>query len=113
MVFLVAKQFANGTKDVHFYSSDFMHDGIDLFQLEYNIEYDNGEFKHGDCSLDTDKVLNSFGFTEFQSFKDYLVNKYNNDDDAWKKIVAEMEAKGLKPMPDESVGGTDFMTNIF
>ncbi len=34
---LYAKKFANGMKEVHFYSSDFMGDGEDLFQMDYNM----------------------------------------------------------------------------
>ena len=32
---LYAKKFANGMKEVHFYYSDFMGDGEDLFQMDY------------------------------------------------------------------------------
>ena len=110
---LYAKKFANGMKEIHFYSSDFMGDGEDLFQMDYNVEYTNGEFKNGNCMVDTKDVLSAFGFTNFEELKVYLGKKYNDDEKAWQRIVKEMEDKGLSPNVDENEGGPNFMTNMF
>jgi len=101
---LCAMKFANGAKEIYFYSSDFMNEGIDLFQLEYNVEYANGEFQNGSCMIDTKEIISSFDFVDYGELKAYFVNKYNNDTNAWQKIVQELKDKGLSPSIDESEG---------
>lgn len=109
---LYAKKFANCMREIHFYSSDFMGDGEDLFQMDYNVEYSNGEFQNGNCMVDTKDVLFAFGFADYEELKTYFAEKYNDDEKAWQKIVKEMEDKGLSPNVDESEGVPDFMTNM-
>lgn len=109
---LYAKMFANGMKEIHFYSSDFMGDGEDLFQMDYNIEYTNGDFQNGNCMIDTKDVIAAFGFANYDELKSYLGNKYNEDEKAWQKIVDEMQQKGLSPSVDESEGDESFRTNM-
>ena len=109
---LYAKKFANGMKEIHFYSPDFMGDGEDLFQMDYNIEYTNGNFQNGNCMIDTKEVVAALGFADYEELKTYLANKYNDDEKGWQKIVEEMQAKDLSPNVDESEGGDNFMTNI-
>lgn len=110
---LFAKKYANCMKEIYFYSSDFMGDGEDVFQMDYNIEYLNGEFKYGNCMVDTKDIIPAFGFTNYEDLKKYLAEKYVDDEKAWQKIVNEMKEKGLEPGVDEQVGGSDFMTNMF
>ena len=110
---LFANKFANGKKDIYFYSSDFMGDGVDVFQLDYNIEYANGEMKYGNCMIDTKEILSAFGFANYEELKNYFVGKYDDDENAWKSIIKEMEGKGLSPGVDEQEGGPGFMTNMF
>lgn len=62
--------------------------------------------------VDTKDVLSAFGFADYEELKTYLAKKYNDDENAWQKIVKEMEDKGLSPNVDESEGGPDFMTNM-
>lgn len=109
---LLAKRFANAIKEIYFYSSDFSGNGKDLFQMEYNMEYDNGDIQEGNCSIDTEDVLSAFGFKDYEELKSYLVNKYNEDNNAWRKIVDEMREKGLSPMVDEDEGGYNYMMNL-
>lgn len=99
---LYAKRFTNSMKEIHFYSSDFMGDGEDLFQMDYNIEYANGELQNGNCMVDTKDVLSAFGFANYEELKAYFAEKYNDDEKAWQKIVKEMEEKGLSLDIDES-----------
>ena len=110
---LYAKKFANGMKEIHFYSSDFMGDGEDIFQMDYNVEYTNGEFKNGNCMIDTKEVIDALCFADYDELKTYLAKKYNDDEKAWQKIVEEMKEKGLSPSVDESEGEDNFTTNIF
>lgn len=109
---LYAKKFANCMREIYFYSSDFMGTGEESFQLDYNIEYSNGDFQHGDCEVDTNKVISAFGFANYEELKTYLTGKYSDDEKAWKKIVEEMKEKNLSPSVDENEGGNNFMTNI-
>lgn len=109
---LYAKKFANGMREVHFYSSGFMGNGRDQLQIDYNIDYTNGDFQNGSCMIDTKEVIEAFGFTDYKALKTYFANKYNDDEKAWQKIVKEMEDKGLSPSIDESEGGDTIMTNI-
>lgn len=110
---LFAKKYANCMKDIYFYSSDFMGDGEDVFQLDYNIKYTNGEFKYGNCLIDTKEILSAFNFANYEELKNYFTNKFVDDEKAWQKIIQEMEGKGLSPGVDEQVGGSDYMTNMF
>ena len=110
---LFAKKYANCMKEVYFYSSDFMGDGEDVFQLDYNIEYTNGEIRSGNCMIDTKEILPAFGFANYDELKKYLAEKYVDDEDAFRKIVQEMVGKGLEPGVDEQVGEPGFMTNMF
>ena len=89
-----------------------MGDGEDLFQMDYNIKYTNGDFQNGNCMIDTKETLSAFGFTNYEELKSYLAGKYNDDEKAWQKIVDEMKEKGLSPNVDESEGGDNFVTNI-
>ena len=84
---LYAKKFANGMKEIHFYSSDFMGDGEDLFQMDYNIEYTNGDIQNGNCMIDTKEVLQAYGFKDYKALKTYFADKYYDDEKAWQKIV--------------------------
>ena len=99
---LYASKFVNGTKEIHFYSSDFMNEGEDLFQFEYNTVYTNGDFQHGDGMIDTKEVLEAFGFSDYAELKAHFYAKYNDDKKAWHKIVKELEDKGLSPSVDEN-----------
>lgn len=108
---LYAKKFANGMKEIYFYSSDFMGDGEDLFQMDYNITYTNGEFQNGNCMVDTKDIITAFGYTNYDELKAYLAGKYSDDEKAWQKIVKEIKEKGLNPNIDENEGGPNFMSN--
>ena len=109
---LYVNKFANGMKEIYFYSSDFMGEGKDVFQMDYNIEYTNGEFQNGNCMIDIKDVITAFGFADYKELKTYFAEKYKDDMKAWQKIVKEMEEKGLSPSVDESEGDSSFMTNM-
>lgn len=111
-VVLLAKKFANGIKEVYFFSSDFMDDGEDMFQMDYNIEYTNGDFHSGNCMINVDEVVSAFGFANYDALRAYFADKYSDDENAWQKIIKEMQDKGLSPDVDESEGGNNFITNI-
>lgn len=109
---LFAKKCANCKKEIHFYSSDLLGDGIDTFLLEYNRYYSNGEFQHGDSLLDTDEIIKAYGFKSYDELKEYLSQKYVDDENAWSAIIKEFEDKGLKLNVDETEGEDGYSTNI-
>lgn len=92
---LYAEKFDNGTKEIYFYSSDFMDDGEDSFQMDYNIEYDNGKSLHGDCMVNSEELIAAFGFNDYEELKAYFAEKYTDDENAWEKIIEEIKGKGL------------------
>ena len=102
---LLAKRFANATKEIYFYSSDYLGEGKEIFHVEYNMEYNNGDIQDGNCSIDTDDVLTAFGFKDYEELKSYFLNNYTDDNNAWRNIINEMQEKGLSPMVDENEGG--------
>lgn len=110
---IFAKKYANCIKEVHFYSSDLLGDNIDVFQLDYNIYYSNGEFRNGNCMVDTKDVISAFGFIKYEELKKYLSDKYLDNENAWKEIIQEFKGKGLSTNVDESQGGDGYFTNIF
>lgn len=109
---LLAKECANCFKDIYFYSSDMANEGADDFQLEYNVEYSNGDFQYGSCVIATEEALEAFGFNSYHDLKKYLSDKYIDKDDAWRAIVQEMKDKGLEQFVDEGEGDDDIMTNF-
>ncbi len=109
---LSAKKCSNCLKETYFYSSDMANEGFDDFQLEYNVEYSNGDFQYGSCEIATEEVLEAFGFNSYNDLKKYFSDKYIDKDDAWRAIVQEMREKGLEPLVDEGEGDDNFMTNF-
>ena len=69
------------------------------------MEYNNGDIQDGNCSIDADDVLTAFGFKDYEELKSYFLNKYTDDNNAWRNNINEMQEKGLSPMVDENEGG--------
>ena len=109
---LYVNKFANGIKYIYFYSSDLLGFGEEDFQLEYDIEYSNGDFQHGDAIISTKELIDAFGFEDYNSLKLYFANKYVDDINAWRKIIMEIQGKGLSPNIDENEVGNNYMTNL-
>ena len=101
---MYADKIAEGLMEIYFYSSDFMDEGEDTFQVEYNFEYGNGDVRQGNAMIDTKDVLAAYDFADYGELKTYFSNKYNDDENAWHKIIQEMQEKGLNPSIDESEG---------
>ena len=49
---------------------------------------------------------------ENEELKSYFLNKYTDNNNAWRNIINEMQEKGLSPMVDEDEGGYNYMTNL-
>lgn len=105
---LYAEEFSNGSKEIHFYQSDYFKRDEKFFIIEYDIDYNNGESYSGHCLTEMEELLPAYGFTDYDALKGYYVGKYLNDRNAWHKIVDEMRTKGLSPMADEEEGFDGF-----
>ncbi len=109
---LYVNKFANGIKYIYFYSSDLLGVGEEDFQLEYDIEYSNGDSQHGDAIINTKDLIDAFGFEDYNSLKLYFANKYVDDMNAWRKIIMEIQGKGLSPSIEENEGNNNYITNL-
>lgn len=109
---LFAKKYANSMKEIHFFSSDCMGDDEDYFQMDYNVEYTNGEHQNRNCMIETKDVLLALGFANYEALRDYFIEKYNDNENAWDLIVKEMKEKGLSPDVDKNEGNSYFMTDM-
>ncbi len=98
---LVEKHCTNRVKRVYFYAEDIDDDGVLYFQVEYNTEYSNGTSQDGNSFIELDKVLNEYSM-DYPTLKEYLVRKYQGNENAFKEIISEMEEKGLELNTDEN-----------
>ncbi len=107
---LFEKKRPNYAKRIFIYVDD-----DDLFQVDYNITYNNGTFADGNCFVELNQLLNKYNLS-YTLFKKHIINSYKGDEDAFNKIIDELIAHGLTPNVDESKGGYSsggfFMSNI-
>lgn len=109
---------ANRTKTVTIYTDDMMDEGIEFFHVEYEIDYNIGEFENGSAWIELDKILEAYSMDNYDTLKQYLLEKYQGEKKAWQMIVKEFKDKGIDIMEDESEGGYTgmngefFMTNL-
>ena len=109
---LYAQRFANCTKETYFYLSNLMNDEEEFFEMQHNVNYDNEESLEKSCWINAEETFAAFGFSNYEEFKNYLVEKYNDDPMAWYNIIKEMESKGVYPQIDESVSDGNILTNM-
>ena len=99
---LLNKQYSNCTKKVAIYK-EFLDDEIgEIFNIDYDIEYVNGEGQQGNAFVSLEDALASYGYASFEELKKYFEGKYKDDEKAFQKIVQELEEKGLEPNVDET-----------
>ena len=85
----------NRVKAVVIYTEVCEDDGNVVFTVDYDIQYSNGECKEGCAMVDLADVLKVYNAGSFKEVADGLKSRYENDENAWQKIVAEMKEKGL------------------
>ena len=85
----------NRVKEVVIYTEVCEDDGNVVFTVDYDIQYSNGECKEGCAMVDLADVLKVYNASSFKEVADGLKSRYENDENAWQKIVAEMKEKGL------------------
>ena len=99
---LLDKQYSNCTKRVAIYSEKLEDIDGELFNIDYDIEYVNGEGKQGNAFVSLEDTLASYGFASEDDLKSYYMEKYNGDEKGFHKIVQELEERGLEPNVEET-----------
>lgn len=111
---LYHKETNHRTKTVTIYVEDLDGDGELFFNIDYDIEYSNGEGQQGNAFVELDEVLKAYHVNSFVELVKELSDRYNGDERSWQKIVEELKGKGLYVDVDENESD-DFgaiMTNI-
>lgn len=111
---LFHEEIKSRTKTVFMYTEDLEGDGELCLNIDYDIEYSNGDGQQGNAFVELDDALKAYQVSSFKELAENLSARYNGDEKAWQKIVEEMKGKGLDPNEDESESGGfgAFMTNI-
>lgn len=99
---LFHKNYANREKLVSILTNDFDGDGNLTLSVEYDTQYTNGEGQHGNAMVNLADTLNVYNYSSLNELVDDLKTRYEQDDKAWQKIVAEMKDKGLEVWDDEN-----------
>lgn len=99
---LLDKQYSNCTKKVAIYTEILDDEDGEMFNIDYDIEYVNGEGKQGNAFVSLEDTLASYGFGSYDEQKKYFEGKYKDDENAFQKIVKELDEKGLDPNVDET-----------
>lgn len=99
---LLDKQYSNCTKRVAIYSEKLEDIDGELFNIDYDIEYVNGEGQQGNAFVSLEDTLASYGFASEDDLKSYYMEKYEGDEKGFHKIVQELEERGLEPNVEET-----------
>lgn len=103
-VIVFSEKEGNSHKSVYFYLEDICDDGIISFNIDYEINNENGTFENGNGFEDLDNVLKAYNFKDYNELKSYLVGKFESDKNAFYNIIADMKSKGITLNVDESEG---------
>lgn len=99
---LLDRQYSNCTKRVAIYSEEIEDIDGKLFNIDYDIEYNNGEGKQGNAFVSLEDALSSYGFSSEKELRSYYMGKYEGDEKGFHKIVQELEERGLEPNVEET-----------
>lgn len=114
--FLFKKEYVNRAKSVVIYTEDLENNGNLVFNVDYDIQYSNGEGQHGNAMVDLEDVLKAYNLRTFNEVVENLKARYENDEKAWQKNVSEMKGKGLDVCDDENESCENengfYMTNL-
>lgn len=75
-----------------------------FFNVDYEIEYEDGAFENGNGMQTRDNILDAYGLEDYDKLSAYFLNKYKNDKDAFYKIIDDVKSKGVRISVDESEG---------
>lgn len=92
------------TKEVFIYLQDLNGDGELFFNVDYEVEHKNGSFENGNGMESLDIILDAYGFEDYNKLSSYFRYMYENDKDAFSKIINDVKSKGVNLSVDESEG---------
>lgn len=87
---------------VYMYYQDPYKNGNFTLNIDYNMESDSGESLDGTCITDLQDVLEAIGKSNYKELKEYMVDHYRFNEDAWNSIIEDFKNLGLKLIYDES-----------
>lgn len=104
-VILYRHKESNGTtKKIYMYLQDLYIDEEIFFNIDYETKYPNGSFENGNGMENLDMILNAYGFEDYKELFFYFRQKYENDKDAFRKVISDIKSKGITLSVDESKG---------
>lgn len=95
------------TTETYIYLQDLNDDGEIFFNVDYETEYPDGAFENGNGMENLDVILNAYGFEDYKKLSSYFRYMYENDNDAFHKVISDINSKGITMSVDESEGFTD------
>ena len=87
---------------VYVYYQDPCKDGRYTLNIDYCMDSDTGESLNGTCIADLGDVLTAFAKNSYDELKDYLIENYKDNEDAWNTIIEDLKMKGIQLVYDES-----------
>ena len=103
-VVIYSEKTENYTKDVFIYLQDLNGDGEIFFNVDYEVEYNDGLFENGNGMENLDLILGAYGFDDYNKLSAYFRYKYEKDSNAFDKIIDDIKSKGINLSVDESEG---------
>ena len=92
----------NSREIVYMYYQDPYKNGNFTLNIDYNMESDSRESLDGTCITDLQDVLEAIGKSNYKELKEYMVDHYRFNEDAWNSIIEDFKNLGLKLIYDES-----------
>lgn len=90
--------------EVYIYLQDLNDDGEIFFNVDYDIEHNDGSFQNGNGMENLDMILKAYGFEDYIKLSSYFRYMYDNDSKAFYKIIEDIKSKGVQLSVDESEG---------
>lgn len=103
-VVLFSESQSNKTTKVFIYLQDLNEDGKLFFNIDYEIQHKDGSFENGNGFVKLDVILAAYGFEDYKKLSAYFRYKFEHDSDAFNKVIADIESKGVNISVDESKG---------
>jgi len=104
---LYSESRANSKKEVYIYIKDLGYNEEEdvVFNVDYHIEYDNGDFQDGNAFVPVEEIFNAYDTGDYDTLRQHFIGHYKGDKEAFTNIINELKKKGLNPNVDESEGG--------
>ncbi len=91
-------------KEIYIYLQDLNEDGEIFFNVDYEINNQDGSFQNGNALENLNDILEAYGFEDYKRLSEYFRNMFGDDSDAFHKIIEDINGKGVRMLVDESEG---------